>query len=205
MNFYERHILPRIIDSVCQGDSSAKQRLKIVPLARGRVLEIGFGSGLNLEYYDESQVEMIWGLEPSKSMWAKAEPRLHKTLFPVKRLELSGEEIPLEDNVADSVLVTYTLCTIPDVMRALVEMRRVLKPGGELIFCEHGLAPDEKVALWQRRMNPIWKRIGGGCNLTRPIPTLIEQAGFTIKHMESEYIGLLKPAQYNYWGTAKEG
>lgn len=202
MNFYARHILPWIIDSVCQGDSSAKQRAKIIPFARGRVLEIGFGSGLNLEYYDKSKVEMVWGLEPSIGMWERAGPRLKKTSFPVERLELSGEEIPLEDNTADSVLVTYTLCTIPDVKRALVEMRRVLKPGGELIFCEHGLAPDEKVALWQRRMNPIWKRIGGGCNLNRPIPTLIEQAGFRIKHMEADYIGLLKPAMYNYWGTA---
>lgn len=178
------------------------QRKKVVPLAKGRVLEIGIGSGLNLQFYDSSNVEYIWGLDPSAQMRNMAEKRAINSQFEVEFIGLSGNEIPLESNSVNTVLVTYTLCTIPDVVQALSEMSRVLMPGGELIFCEHGLAPDEDVRRWQNRMNPIWKRMGGGCNLNRPIPNLIEQGGFKINNIETMYIPGWKPASFNYWGSA---
>lgn len=205
MGLYERFILPKVVNLTCSSKPIRYQRRKVVPLAKGRVLEIGIGSGLNLPYYDPSKVEMIWGLEPSMQMRAMAEKRVNESPFKVEFIGLSDDEIPLESNSVDTVLVTYTLCTIPDVVPALEGMRRVLKPGGELIFSEHGLAPDENVRRWQDRMNPIWKRFGGGCNLNRPIPSLIEQGGFKIKNMETMYTPGWKPASFNYWGTAVQG
>ncbi len=205
MGLYERFILPKVVHLTCSSKPIRYQRRKVVPLAKGRVLEIGIGSGLNLPYYDPSKVEMIWGLEPSRQMRALAEKRVRETQLKVEFIGLSDGEIPLESNSVDTVLVTYTLCTIPDVAPALEGMRRVLKPAGELIFSEHGLAPDENVRRWQDRMNPIWKRFGGGCNLNRPIPSLIEQGGFKIKNMETMYIPGWKPASFHYWGSAVQG
>ncbi len=205
MGLYERFILPKVVHLTCSSKPIRYQRRKVVPLAQGRVLEIGIGSGLNLPYYDPSKVERIWGLEPSMQMRAMAEKRVRETQFKVEFIGLADDKIPLESDSVDTVLVTYTLCTIPDVVRALEGMRRVLKPGGELIFSEHGLAPDENIRRWQDRMNPIWKRFGGGCNLNRPIPSLIEQGGFKIKNIETMYIPGWKPASFNYWGTAVQG
>jgi ubiquinone/menaquinone biosynthesis C-methylase UbiE len=202
MGLYEKYILPRITEFLCSQKPVIYQRKKIVPLAKGRVLEIGIGSGLNLQFYDLSSVEYVWGLDPSAQMRNMAEKRAIDIPFEVEFIGLSGEEIPLESKSADTVLVTYTLCTIKDVLQALGEMRRVLKPGGELLFCEHGLAPDEDVRRWQNRMNPIWKRMGGGCHLNRPIPNLIEQGGFKINNIETMYIPGWKPASFNYWGSA---
>ena len=205
MGLYERFILPKVIHLICGAKPIRYQRRKVVPLAKGRVLEIGIGSGLNLPYYDPSKVELIWGLEPSMPMRAMAEKRLHETPIKVEFIGLDGDDIPLASGSVDTVLVTYTLCTIPDVVRALEGMRRVLKPGGELIFSEHGLAPDENVRRWQNRMNGIWGRLGGGCNLNRPIPALIEQGGFKLTNLESMYIPGWKPASFNYWGRAVMG
>ncbi len=175
---------------------------KVVPLAKGRVLEIGIGSGLNFPHYDSSNVDYVWGLDPSPQMRKMAERRMIDLPFEVEFIGLSGEEIPLETNSVNTVLVTYTLCTIPDAVQALREMSRVLTPSGELIFCEHGLAPDEGVRKWQSIVNPIWKRMAGGCNLNRPIPYLIEQGGFKINNIETMYIPGWKPATFNYWGSA---
>ena len=205
MGLYERFVLPKVVNLTCTSKPIRYQRRKVVPLAKGRVLEIGIGSGLNLPYYDPSKVEMIWGLEPSMQMRTMAEKWVRETQLKVEFIGLSDDEIPLESDSVDTVLVTYTLCTIPDVVRALEDMRRVLMPGGELIFSEHGLAPDENVRRWQDRMNPIWKRFGGGCNLNRPIPSLIEQGGFKIKNMETMYIPGWKPASFTYWVTAVQG
>ena len=202
MGLYEKYILPKITEYLCSRKPIMYQRKKVVPLAKGRVLEIGIGSGLNIQFYDFSKVEYIWGLDPSAQIRKMAEKRAIDIQFEVEFIGLSGDEIPLESNSVNTVLVTYTLCTIPDVVQALSEMRRVLMPGGELIFCEHGLAPDEDVRLWQNRMNPIWKRMGGGCNLNRPIPNLIEQGGFKINNIETMYIPGWKPASFNYWGSA---
>ncbi len=202
MGLYEKYVLPKITEFLCSGKPIMYQRKKVVPLARGRVLEVGIGSGLNLQFYDFSNVEYIWGLEPSAQMRKMAAKRVKNIKFEVEFIGLSGNEIPLESNSANTVLVTYTLCTIPDVDQALSEMGRVLKPDGELIFCEHGLAPDENIRRWQNRLNPIWKRMGGGCNLNRPIPNLIEQGGFKISNIETMYIPGWKLASFNYWGSA---
>ena len=203
MDFYEKYILPRASHFICGSGIIDKQRRKVVHRARGRVIEIGMGSGLNLPYYDTSRVEMIWGLEPSAASLVKAKERARQTSITTELIRSSGEKIPLESNSADTVLITYTLCTIPDVGQALAEIRSVLRPDGELIFCEHGLAPDEKVRRWQYRLNPFWSRIGGGCSLTRPIPDLIKQAGFTIQDIQAQYVMKWKFAAYHYWGTAR--
>jgi ubiquinone/menaquinone biosynthesis C-methylase UbiE len=176
-----------------------------VPHAEGRVLEIGIGSGLNLPFYDSEKIEFVWGLEPSEGMRVKAAPVVEAAPFEVKWLDLPGEEIPLEDDSVDTIILTYTLCTIPDALAALEQMRRVLKLGGKMLFCEHGEAPDENIAKWQRRIDPFWKKIGGGCHLGRPIPKLIEGGGFKIQEMETMYLpSTPKFAGFNYWGSAEQ-
>jgi ubiquinone/menaquinone biosynthesis C-methylase UbiE len=202
MSIYEKYLLPRLVNFTCGLKPMMKQREKVVPLAEGRVLEIGIGSGLNMPYYSTSKVKRLWGLDPSQETWALAQDKGKKLNFDVEFIEASAEEIPLDRGSADTVLVTYTICTIPDAIAALKEARRVLKPGGNLLFCEHGLAPDESVRRWQDRLNPLWTRIGGGCNLNRPIPELIKQAGFSIRRMDTMYIPGWKPASFNYWGVA---
>ncbi len=182
-----------------------KQREKVVPLARGRVLEVGIGSGLNLGFYDATKVTKVWGLDPSPEMTRIAQEAARLTPIDVEFIGLPGDEIPLEDNSVDTVLLTYTLCTIPDSAPALRQMARVLRPGGELIFCEHGAAPDTSVRRWQDRINPIWKRFAGGCHLNRSIPALIEEGGFRIEAMDTMYIPGWRPASFNYWGTATQG
>ena len=204
MGFYEKHCLPHILNCACGIKPVQRQRQKVVPLARGRVLEIGMGSGLNLPFYNVANVEFVWGLEPSAAMRKKAQTNLAKTALDVRWLDLPGEEIPLDDNSVDTVLLTYTLCTIPDWQKALGQMRRVLKPGGELIFCEHGIAPDASVQKWQARVNPWWGKLFGGCQLNRAIPEYLDQGGFNIDQMETMYLPGLKIATYNYWGVATQ-
>ena len=186
----------------CGSKPGSKQRQKVVPLAQGRVLEVGMGSGLNIPFYDADKVEFVWGLEPSEGMRKKAQANLACAPFEVRWLDLPGEEIPLDDKSVDTVLLTFTLCTIPDWKAALQQMRRVMKPNAKLIFCEHGEAPDESVRRWQRRMNPIWGKIGGGCHLNRPIPDFIEQGGFKIDSIDTMYVPGPKFASFNYWGIA---
>jgi ubiquinone/menaquinone biosynthesis C-methylase UbiE len=203
MGFYDNHILPYMLDLACGTAPIGKQRAKVVPQAEGRVLEVGMGSGLNLPFYDPSRIEFVWGLEPSEGMRRRAQKRLDAAPFEIKWLSLPGEEIPLEDDSADTVLLTYTLCTIPDFRTALAQMRRVLKPGGRLLFAEHGAAPDAGVRKWQDRVNPVWKRVAGGCNVNREVPRTLEDAGFEIKELESMYLpGTPHFAGFNYWGYA---
>ena len=202
MGLYTRLILPKIVDFTCNLKPNMRQRAKVVPFALGSVLEVGFGSGLNLPFYDKTKVQHVWALDPSREMWALAEKRVRGSDIAIEFLNATAEEIPLPNRSVDTVLVTFTLCTLPDVQRALREMARVLKPGGELVFCEHGLAPDENVRRWQNRMNPIWKVFGGGCNLNRHIPSLLEQGGFRLREMSSMYIPGWRPASFNYWGRA---
>ena len=204
MSFYEDYCLPHLINFACGMQDIQRQRAKVVPEARGRVLEIGMGSGLNLPFYDPAAVEMVWGLEPSTGMRKKAQANLARSPLEVRWLDLPSEQIPLDDDSADTVLLTYTLCTIVDWEKALGEMRRVLKPSGHLIFCEHGRAPDAKVRRWQDRINPTWKKIAGGCNLNRAIPELITSGGFDIESLESEYQSGPKFGSYQYWGTATQ-
>ena len=202
MGLYGTYILPRLVNFACGLRPMMRQREKVVPRARGRVLEVGVGSGLNLGYYDAAKVTKLWGLDPSPEMTRIAERAARSVPFEVEFIGLPGDEIPLEDASVDTVVMTYTLCTIPDTAAALRQMGRVLKPGGELIFCEHGAAPDASVRRWQDRINPLWKRIGGGCNLNRPIPALIEAGGFRITSLDTMYIPGWRPGSFNYWGTA---
>jgi ubiquinone/menaquinone biosynthesis C-methylase UbiE len=203
MSFYDDKILPHLVDYACSRKPNRKQREKIVPLAEGDVLEIGFGSGLNLPHYDRARVRRIWGLEPSAGMRRKAQPLIDAAGLDVEFIDLPGEEIPLEADSVDTVLVTYSLCTIPDAAAALQGMRRVLRPGGRLLYCEHGLAPDEDVRRWQHRINPAWRRLAGGCNLNRDIPGLLGQAGFRLVSDERMYIPGIRALSYNYWGAAR--
>ena len=203
MSFYENRVLPHLVNFACSAKPNQKQREKIVPLAEGDVLEIGFGGGLNLPYYDAQKVRKIWGLEPSAGMRRKAQPMVDASDLDVHFIDLPGENIPLEANSVDTVLVTYSLCTIADAAAALEGMRRVLKPGGSLLFCEHGIAPDSDVRRWQRRLNPAWSRFAGGCNMNRDIPDLITKGGFEITADERMYIPGVKMLCYNYWGRAK--
>lgn len=206
MGFYDRHILPRFLDAAMSAKPITYQRKKVVPRAEGRVLEIGFGSGHNLPFYDARKVSRLWALEPSAEMRARAAERVAASAIPLEFLDLPGESIPLEDGAVDTVLVTYTLCTIPDVMKALSEMRRVLKPDGRMIFCEHGEAPDAGVRRWQRRLTPVWKAIGGGCHLGRPIPTLLSDGGFRVEGLQTMYLpSTPRFAGFNYWGEAVKG
>ncbi|WBU39449.1 MULTISPECIES: class I SAM-dependent methyltransferase [Marinobacter] len=203
MSFYEDRVLPHIIDKACSMGQVMKLRSQIVPRARGRVLEVGMGSGINLEFYDQSRVEMVYGLEPSEGMRRKALPNLNRSPIAVEWLDLPGEKIPLEDNSVDTVLLTFTLCTIPDWHAALLQMKRVLKPGGDLLFLEHGEAPHETVRKWQHRITPGWKMFAGGCHLNRQIEDLIRHAGFEIQELENLYMpNAPKIAGFIYKGRA---
>lgn len=199
---YARYILPCCLDKACSIGPIEKQRAKIVPLAKGDVLEIGIGSGLNLPHYDAANVTSVTGVDPDEHIWRRSETRRQAAPFPVRRIGLSGEDIPKDSNSADTVVVTYSLCTIPDPVAALKEMRRILKPGGEILFCEHGQAPDPKVSKWQRRIDPIWSKLAGGCHSGRNIPALIEQAGLKTLDLNQMYIPGPKVLSYNYWGRA---
>jgi ubiquinone/menaquinone biosynthesis C-methylase UbiE len=173
-------------------------------LASGRVLEVGIGSGLNLAHYDPHKVATIVGLDPGTELLVMARQRAAKTRIPVEFLELEGESIPLEDESVDTVVVTYTLCSIPGVDQALEQMRRVLKPDGVLLFCEHGLAPDSSVARWQQRIEPLWGRLFGGCHLSRDVPGLLRGAGFAVELFETAYLkGAPRFAGYHYVGAAR--
>lgn len=192
-----------MINFACGTKPTRKQREKIVPRASGDVLEIGFGSGLNLPYYDRDKVRRIWGLEPSAGMRRLASKAIARSSLDVELIDLPGEEIPLDDDSADTVLVTYTLCTISAVAEALDGMRRVLKPEGRLLFCEHGKAPDSGVQKWQERLNPAWKKVAGGCNMNRDIVAILQESGFQVEDDNRMYVPGLKALTYNYWGAAR--
>jgi ubiquinone/menaquinone biosynthesis C-methylase UbiE len=201
-NWYDRHILPYLLDIACGIKPVRRQREKVVPLAEGRVLEVGIGTGLNMQHYDRSKVTKIVGLDPALQMQRLALKRIARVGLEVELVGLSAEKIAFDDASFNSVLITYTLCTIPDPIAALKEMRRVLMPGGRLIFCEHGRAPDEGVSRWQDRLTPHWKKIAGGCHLNRNVPALLVEAGFECKVMKAMYLPGPRPFMYNYWGEA---
>lgn len=201
-NWYERTLLPYLIDSACSVKAVRYQREKVVPLAHGRVLEIGIGTGLNLRHYDKAKVRSLTGLDPAQEMHKLAHRRSREAGLDVELVGLSAERIPRADASFDTVIVTYTLCTIPDPLAALKEMRRVLTPGGQLIFCEHGRAPDAGVRRWQERVTPWWKKLAGGCHLDRDIPALLKEAGFDCPDLKTMYLPGPRPLTYNYWGVA---
>jgi len=205
MSLYERYVLPHVINCACGSKPIMKQRAKVVPRARGTVLEIGIGTGLNLAYYDASRIDRLIGLDPSESSWHIASRKAAELPFPVEFIGLPGEQIPLADDSVDTIVVTYSLCTIPDPVAALRGMKRVLRPGGELVFCEHGRAPDAPVRRWQDRLNGLWGAIAGGCHLNRDIPALLNDGGFHVADLETRYLpGTPRFAGFNFWGTARE-
>ena len=206
MSLYDKYILPSFLNCACGSKPIHYQRQKVVPLAGGIILEVGIGSGLNIPFYDRAKVEKLIGLDPSPELNAMAQKMADQHDLEVEFLLSGAENIPLPDDHVDTVLVTYTMCTIPDALSASKEMLRVLKPGGRMIFCEHGLAPDAKVSKWQSRIDPFWGKIAGGCHLNRDIPELIRSSGFQIQTMDEMYLpSTPKFAGYNYWGIAIHG
>lgn len=204
MNLYERFLLPAFVTSACSCSPINKQRQKIVPAAEGVVLELGFGAGLNLPHYDAAKVRKLYALEPSPGMIKRARDRVRSAPFDVEILTETAENMPLGPQCVDTVLVTYSLCTIPGAVSALESARRALRPNGRLLFCEHGLSPDQGVERWQKRIEPIWKVIGGGRHLSRDIPALIAAAGFRIEQLDTMYLPKSpKWAGYNFWGSAR--
>jgi len=203
MGFYAKHILPCCLDKACGIGPITKQREKVVPYAHGVVLEIGIGSGQNLPHYNPETVSKIIGVDPDEHIWKRSAKRRANSPIEIERIGLSGEDIPLDNNTADSVVVTYSLCTIPDPVKALREMSRILKPGGQILFSEHGKAPDENVHKWQNRIDPLWGKIAGGCHTGRDIPELFRQADLTLDALQEMYIPGPKVLGYNYWGAAR--
>ncbi|MFZ3022606.1 class I SAM-dependent methyltransferase [Pseudomonas sp.] len=202
MNLYDQHVLPHLIDFACGMGAVMKTRAQIVPQAEGRVLEIGIGSGLNLSFYDPAKVSVIVGVDPSAAMQKLAQQRAAQINIPVEMIALELGQIQAADASFDSIVCTFTLCTIPDAMAALQEMRRVLKPGGKLLFSEHGLAPDLPVVRWQHRLTPLWKPFSGGCHLNRDIPALIRAGGFSIGQLDSSYLKGPRPMTWVSRGWA---
>ena len=201
-NLYDRWVLPVLLDACCGMKIVQDQRARIVPRARGRVLEVGIGSGLNLPYYDRAELTSLEGLDPADQLNAKAERRAKEAGLDVRLVTLSAEQIPAEDGTYDSVVCTFTLCTIPDAVKALHEMKRVLKPGGELLFCEHGRSPDPAVSRWQDRLTPWWRPLAGGCHLNRDVRTMLSDGGFRPTEIQSEYLKGPKPMLYVTRGVA---
>ncbi|MGY8813049.1 MAG: class I SAM-dependent methyltransferase [Pseudomonadales bacterium] len=202
MNPYDRYVLPRLIDAACgMGDVMAR-RAELVPRAQGDVLEIGIGTGLNLRYYDPEKVRRIVGVDPAAQMQTLARKRAAEISIPVEMVAVGADGIDAADESFDSIVMTFTLCSIADPLPALAEMRRVLKPGAQLLFCEHGLAPDLSVQRWQHRLTPWWKPVAGGCHLNRAISSLLHQARFTLDELHTGYISGPRPMTYLYQGVA---
>ena len=199
---YDRHILPHLIDVAMRAPMAARERQLLIPMAHGTVLEIGAGSGLNMPFYG-SKVDKLYALEPNQKLRQKAAPKADSTTFEVEFLGLKGEDIPLDDQSINTVVTTWTLCTIPDPAKALQGMYRVLKPGGQLLFVEHGRAPSPRLSRWQDRLSPIWSCCAGGCQLNRRPDRLICEAGFTLESLEQGFLEGPKLLTYHYKGLAR--
>lgn len=206
MGLWERYVVPPLISCACSSKPIMKQREKVVPQARGRVLEVGCGSGTNFGYYDPEKVDEIIALEPSPGMITRAKKTADEIGMqsPVTFVEAGAEDTGLEDSSVDTAIVTFVLCTIPDWRASLEELRRVLKPGGRILFSEHGLAPDEGVSKWQRRVEPVWKSLAGGCHLTRDTKAMLEETGFTVSDHQTMYLpSTPRIAGFVSWGAAQ--
>ena len=205
MGLYDKYILPKFLNCACGSKPINYQRQKVVPLAKGKVLDIGIGSGLNIPFYNSDKIDKVIGIDPSHELIELAKELVNDSKASIELVIGSAESIPYPDNFFDTVLVTYTMCTIPNVAIANKEMWRVLKDDGRLIFCEHGLAPDKKISKWQNRIDPFWGKIAGGCHLNRDIQKLITDAGFSFESLDKMYIpSTPKFAGYNYWGIGKK-
>ena len=203
MNPYQRYVLPKMIDIACGTSAVTALRVKIIPQATGEVLEIGIGSGLNLPFYNPDTVSAIVGVDPAAQMQKLARTRADDIAIPVEIIAVDVQGIHAATDRFDTIVMTFTLCSINEPIPALQEMMRVLKPTGRLLFCEHGLAPDAPVARWQQRLTPWWKPLAGGCHLNRDIPALIEAAGFSIEELRTEYLSAPRALTYIYSGSAR--
>jgi ubiquinone/menaquinone biosynthesis C-methylase UbiE len=203
MGFYRDHIYPELVSVLGNPPPIQKIRERILPLAQGTILEIGVGPGVNFRHYDATKVDKIFALEPNPGMVQRAEKQRRETKLKLEFLDLPGERIPLPDNSVDTVVSTFTLCTISGVVDAIRGVARVLKPGGKFIFFEHGLAPDASVRHWQVKMEPLFHWAFEGCHITRDIPSLIKQGGFKVEEMETGYLAAFpKCGTYCFWGMA---
>ena len=202
MGFWSRHIAPGLVDCACGATPIAYQRRKVIPKATGVVLEIGAGGGRNFALYDRTKVTQLIALEPEAAMIKRGRARA-PTGLPIEWLERGAEDAGLAPASLDTIVTTYTLCTIPDAISALAALRPALKPGGQLLFCEHGLAPDSAVVKWQKRIEPVWRPIAGGCHLTRDVDAMLLAGGWRIDSAERMYLpGTPGWAGYNVWGAA---
>ena len=203
-SLYERFILPRLLGCACASPPMMKQRAKVVPRAEGRVLELGIGLGLNLSFYDADKVTSVTGVDPAAELRLAAQAAPRDPRLSVTVEDGTAEALPFEDASFDTVVCTFTLCSVHTPAQALEQARRVLKPGGRFLFCEHGLAPDPDVSKWQRRIEPVWKRIAGGCHLTRPVSSAIAAGGFKLETIDTMYVpGTPRFAGWNEWGSAR--
>ena len=203
MSFYEKRILPHVINCACGAPAVARQRQKVVPLANGRVLELGIGTGLNAGYYRAGKVDVVVGVDPSRESWRLAQPKIDDASVPIEYCEASAEDIPLPSDSIDTAVITYTLCTIPHPERALREVTRVLRSNGLVLIAEHALAPDASVVRWQNRLNGLWGKIAGGCHINRNIRGLLDASPLKVHEWQGMYLPQTpKIAGYNVWGTA---
>lgn len=203
MSLYNEHVYPHLVSALGNPKPIAEIRKRILPLADGDVLEIGVGPGVNFPHYDQTKVKKVYALEPNRGMMSRADEQRRRTSLHVEFIGLPGERIPLPNASVDTVVSTFTLCTIPGVVDAIKGLRRVLKPNGKFIFFEHGLAPDVSVQRWQRRTEPFFQWAFEGCHVTRDIPRLISNSGFVIEKVENAYIARFpKSGSYCWWGTA---
>ena len=208
MGFWDRYIVPPLVGCACSAKPIMKQREKVVPNAEGVVLEVGCGSGTNFHLYDTNKVTQLHALEPSPGMIKRARKKMHGYRLDARTEfhEAGAEAVPLDDKSVDTAVVTFVLCTIPDWESSLTELRRLLKPNGRVLFSEHGRAPDVGVAKWQRRVEPVWKALAGGCHLTRDTAEMLQGSGFKLEEHETMYLpNTPKIAGFASWGSARVG
>lgn len=203
MSLWSDHVLPVLVEKACRSRAILDERRRWIPRARGDVLELGVGSGLNLAFYDPSRVSRVVGIDPSAQLLAKARPRAAEAQVPVELVLGAAEALPFPDRAFDSAVVTYSLCSVADPGRALAEVRRVLRPGGELVFVEHGLSPEARTQRWQHRITPLWRRVGGGCHLDRDIAQLVRDAGYRVDELDTGYSEGARWMSFIYRGIAR--
>lgn len=204
-SLYDAHIMPRLVTCACSQGGILKRRSQVVPLASGKVFELGCGGGINQQFYDKQKITQFCGIDPNDKLLEGAREAAQANGWEVDIKQGVGEDIPFADGTFDSVVCTYTLCSVDDPAQVMREMRRILKPGGRVLFLEHGRAPDRSVAMWQDRIEPIWKPMAGGCHLTRPISSALRGAGFDVEPLGQNYLAKTpKPMGWMEWGIARK-
>jgi ubiquinone/menaquinone biosynthesis C-methylase UbiE len=203
MSLWSTHVLPRLVEKACRSHTIKEERARWVPRAHGRTLEIGVGSGLNLAFYDPARVEKVTGIDPSEPLLARARERARGGPVPVELVLGCAEALPFPDASFDSALVTYSLCSVEDPGRALAEIRRVLRDDGELLFVEHGLAPDPGPRRWQQLLTPLWRRVSGNCHLDRDVFAALREGGFRVEDARAEYGEGARWLSFTYEGAAR--